>query len=588
MTAADKFQGIAVSPGFAIGQAHLVTRGMPEVPHYCVTPEHLDEECRRFFDAVALSRAQLVAVRDLLEKEQVNQELLYIFDAHRLILDDTTLRDRITAIIRERVNAERAVSRYLHEIIAVFQRMHEPYLREKKSDIEQVGIRILNNLLGTNAEPIFGFPHPVILVAEEFTPSDTLMMAHESVLGFVTQHGGRTSHTAILAKSIGIPAVVGAVSATHRIRQGEYLVLDGFSGWIHVNPDEKVVKHFINRQQQYQAFRERLLAAKVQPAQTRDGHRMLLKANIELDSDAHKARKWGADGIGLYRTEHLYMNRDEMPGEEDLVAAFRGVLRAAGGLPATIRTMDIGGEKQSDVLGRGRGSVVNPALGLQGIRLCLREERAAFTTQLRALLRASTEGGLRILFPMVSGLSELEEALELLEAVREELKRSGIPFDPKVPVGSMVEVPAAALCADQLAARVDFLSIGTNDLTQFTLAVDRLDEAVAYLYEPAHPAVLRLIRMTVQAAHERRIPVSLCGEMAGDPRFAVLFVGMDIDELSATPSCLPLIRRTVRGIDHDWAVEVAQAALGEDRCERVLAHLDRQMREAFGEDHVFH
>ncbi len=588
MTGPVKFRGIPVSPGFAIGEAHLVARGMPEAPHYCVTSEHLDSERQRFLHALAESRAQLTEVRKMMEGENVSQELLYILDAHRLILEDDSLRKGIIGIIDERVNAEWAVKRYLSEIIAVFERMNESYLQEKKCDIEQVGNRLLKNLLGTTDEPISGFPHPVILVAEEFTLSDTLMMAHESVLGFITQRGGRTSHTAILAKSIGIPAVVGAATAPSHVRQGQVLVLDGLSGWVHVDPEPDVVDHFLKRQKQYRSFRSRLMRTKVHPAKTRDGHRIKLKANIELSTDTRKAREVGADGIGLYRTEHLYMNRTTLPTEDELFHVFSSVLEEMQGLPVTIRTLDVGGEKQTDVFGHSGRSVINPALSLHAVRLCLREERDAFATQLRALLRASVKGKLRILLPMISGVSELEEALSLLETAKKELSRAGIAYDKKIKVGIMVEVPAAALCADQLASRVDFMSIGTNDLIQFTLAVDRLDAAVAYLYEPAHPAVLRLIRVTARAARSKGIPVSVCGEMAGDPRFAILLTGLGINELSVIPANLPLIRRTIRGIDHKWAVTMAKSTLREDRCEAVLRHLDKNLQQAFGENHMFH
>ena len=585
----EKLRGIAVSPGFANGQVHLVTQGIPKISRYHLMPEHLPEERQRLLHAIELSRQQLQKVRDRLACEGIHQELLTILDAHALILEDKTLRDGILAYINNNVNAEWAVTRYLSKVIAVFKRMEDSYLREKKSDIEQVGKHILNNLIGDKQEPSPRFSKPVILISKEFSPSDTLLMNHEKVLGFVTQWGGITSHTAILAKSLGIPAIVGVQHATTRIQHGDSLVVDGISGWLYIHPEAETIAYFEERRQKLQQFRSQLMAVASLPTKTWDGHKISLKANIELSADAHRALQFGADGIGLYRTEHLYMNRYTPPDEEELYLAFREAVETMAPGSVSIRTMDIGGEKQSDLLNQRKSyKAINPALGLQAIRLCLGEERPAFIIQLRALLRASIHGNLKILFPMISGIDELKEVLHVLHETREVLRQEGVPFSENIPVGAMVEIPSAALCADELASCVDFLSIGTNDLIQFTLAVDRLDESVAYLYEPTHPAVLRLIKMTVEAARRAQIPVTLCGEMAGDPRYAMLLLGLGLDELSVVPSCLPLIRRTIRGIEHKRAVDVAQVVLGYGQSAKVVTYLEDVMREAFGEDHMFH
>lgn len=590
MKGQETLRGIAVSPGFASGQVHLVAHGMPEVPRYCVMPEHLAEERQRFLDAVERSHQQLREIRNRLAEEGINQALLTILDAHTLILEDKMLREGILAHMDQQlINAEWAVTRYLTKIIAVFKRMKDSYLREKKSDIEQVGKHILNNLMSRHQDAVPGFSEPVILVSKEFSPADTLLMKHETVLGFVTQWGGITSHTAILAKSLGIPAIVGARHVTTRVREGDHLVVDGISGWLYINPDDETIAHFETRLKKFQHFRSQLLTTSILPAQTWDGHTLALKANIELSSDAARAFRLGADGVGLYRTEHLYMNRSVLPDEAVLYRAFREAVEVMAGRPVSIRTMDVGGEKQNDLFDlRKPHKSINPALGLQSIRLCLKVERPAFVTQLRALLRASVHGNLKILFPMISGVAELKEALQLLEETKQALQQEGIPFSDTIPVGAMVEIPSAALCAAQLASHVDFLSIGTNDLIQFTLAVDRLDESVAYLYESTHPAVLRLINMTVEAAHAAHIPVTLCGEMAGDPRCAVLLLGLGLDELSVVPSCLPLIRRTVRGIDHKRAVSVAQTVLECGQSVEVVAYLEEVMQDVYGEDYMFH
>ncbi|MBF0379763.1 MAG: phosphoenolpyruvate--protein phosphotransferase [Magnetococcales bacterium] len=584
-----KLQGVGVSPGIIIGPAHLVARCMPDAPHYCITPDHRQEEEERLLAALEESRLQLINIQQELTKNKNNPELLYILDAHRLILEDTMLRDGTVNYVRKGYNAEWAVVRYLSEIIAVFQQMDDAYLREKRADIEQVGKRLLNNLLGHSEESVAGFPEPVVLVAEEFTPSDTLQMKHETVLGFVAQRGGRTSHTAILAKSLDIPAVVGVPRATGKITQGDMLVVDGLTGLIHVNPNTQTLAQLKDKQQRYILFQQRLMDSTIQPAVTTDGRKILLKANIEIYSDAFKARRLGADGIGLYRTEHLYMNRSILPDEEELCRTFKQVITTMKDLPVTIRTMDLSGEKKSKLFYRdSEHAGINPAMGMQGIRFCLREERQVFLSQLRALLRIGSEGDVRILLPMISGVTELEEVLQLLGEAKESLIKDGLNFNPNVPVGVMVEVPAAALCAKELANKVDFLSIGTNDLIQFTLAVDRQDESVAYLYESGHPAVLRLIAMAMAGGVAGGVPVSVCGEMAGDPRFAALFMGMGIDELSMTSGCLPLIRRITRTIDFTQYQEMASSVLEGHSTAEVMGLLDDMLRSSCGDEYIFH
>jgi phosphoenolpyruvate-protein phosphotransferase (PTS system enzyme I) len=405
----ERLRGIAVSPGIAAGHAHLVARGMPDAPHYCITMDHRQDEEVRLTQALEKSQNQIQQIYATVTQQQTNPELLYILDAHRLILEDTMLRDGTLGYVRKGYNAEWAVVRYLSEIIAIFQKMDDAYLRAKKSDIEQVGKRLLNNLLGHSEESVAGFPEPVILVSEEFTPSDTLLMKHETVLGFVTQWGGRTSHTAIFAKSLGIPAVVGVPKAVVKICQGDMLVVDGLNGLLHINPDPKTLAELTDKQQRYRSFRSRLLEASIQPATTQDGYQVLLKANIEMNSDALRAKRLGADGVGLYRTEHLYMNRSELPDEEELVAVFGQVVATMKDLPITIRTMDVGGEKQTKLFFENRShGGMNPAMGMQGIRFCLREERQVFLSQLRALLRVGAIGNVRILLPMISGIAELE------------------------------------------------------------------------------------------------------------------------------------------------------------------------------------
>ncbi len=589
-----KLSGLPVSPGIAVGEAHIIERGMPDAPEYCVTDAYLEEERRRFLDAIEDARRQLAEVHehlsDTIEASEnghnYNKELLFILDAHRLILEDTMFRDGVLKHINDHCNAEWAVRRYLGEVIAVFQRMDDAYLREKRRDIEQIGQRIMHSLMGNQYGTFAAFRFPVILIAEDFTPADTLLMDHELVLGFVTEMGGSTSHTAILARALGIPAVVAVPQALDVVQSGDRVVVDGLSGAIHIAPSEREQRSFDKRRERYEGVRAALLAQGTDEAKCKDGHRIWLKANIDLHGNAHKAMELGADGIGLYRTENLYMNRARLPTEDELTEIFSHLATSMQGLPVVIRTLDIGGDKQSEMFLRNLPHApVNPALGQRGLRLCLKRERAAFFTQLRAILRASALGYVQLLFPMVTRQAELREALALLEEAKKSLRQEEILFDAEIEVGIMIEVPSAAICADHLAPHVDFFSIGANDLTQFVLAADRCDEMVADLYAPSHPAVLRLIRMAIQAGDMHHTPVSICGEMAADPRFAVLLVGMGMDELSVSLQRLPMIRKIISGIEHRQVVELAHDVLEMTSAEEISEHLERFLKAAFGSDY---
>ncbi|MBF0588207.1 MAG: phosphoenolpyruvate--protein phosphotransferase [Magnetococcales bacterium] len=595
MDIARRLNGMPVSPGIAVGEAHIIERGMPDAPEYCVTEAYLEDERLRFLRAIDQSRQQLDHVhahlKESAEKDQdahqYKQELVYILDAHRLILEDAMFQKGVLGHISEhRCNAEWAVKRYLGEVIAVFQNMEDAYLREKRRDIEQIGQRILHNLMGNRYNAFAAFPNPVILVAEDFTPADTLLMDHEAVLGFVTEAGGSTSHTAILARALGIPAVVAVPHVTEQVRSGDRIVLDGISGTLHLSPDDEEQAGFDARRKQYHASRAALLEIGGAGVETPDGRRVGLKANIDFQADVVRAAELGVDGIGLFRTENLYMNRSRLPSEEELVELFTNLVETMEGKPVTIRTLDIGGDKQSEIfLQRLSHNPSNPALGLRGLRLCLKSERAAFFTQLRAILRAGAGGDVQIMFPMVTRLAELKEALLLLDEAKKSLRLEEVPFVDNPQVGIMIEVPSAALCADQLAPYADFFSIGANDLTQFTLAVDRGDESVAELYSPVDPSVLRLIRMTIQAGDMHHTPIAVCGEMAGDPRYAVLLMGLGIDELSVTPERLPLIRKTICGVEYRQAVDLARTAMEMVSAEEITDHLDRFLKAAFGSAH---
>ncbi|MBF0188018.1 MAG: phosphoenolpyruvate--protein phosphotransferase [Magnetococcales bacterium] len=577
-------RGIGVSAGYSIGVAHLVDRSMPDFPEYCVTPAHIEEERQRFLDALSVSRQQLRDVRDrVIQQDLHNPELLYILDAHRLILEDGMLREGTLAYIDQKCNAEWAIKRYLDDVTTLFLQMDDICLREKQRDIEQECKRVMHNLLGARPEQFYAFMHPVILVAEDFSPSDTLLMNREGVLGFVTQMGGPTSHTAILARSLGLPAIVGAPFTTHHIHAGDPLIIDGVDGILHIHPDDATLTDYEKRRRRFNALQKELQETPTGPARTKDGHRILLKANIELEEEADSAFRQGTDGIGLYRTENLYMNRTAMPDEEELTGIFSRIVQTMHGLPVTIRTLDIGGEKQSEVFWNSLDhDTPNPALGVRALRLCLQREPAVFQTQIRAILRAGVHGPVRILFPLVSDVGEVIEARSHLDKARTSLDEEGIPYLTDIEVGCMIEVPSAALTADIIAPHVDFFSIGTNDLIQFAFGIDRMNSAVSYLYQPAHPAMIRLLKSVCDAGHDHGVQVMLCGEMAGDPRLATLLVGLGLDGLSVSHTTLPVIRRMIHSLSYQDAKQMAEELLISGTTDAILDQLNTLVQNTLG------
>lgn len=545
--------GIGVSRGYAIGRTYLLQRNQMEIAEYAIPDAIIEDEIRRFLNSLDVARKQLQEIRQQIPPTAPG-DLTAFIDTHLLMLQDVTFTEAPVQLIRARkCNAEWALKIQRDLLVQVFEQMDDPYLRTRKDDVDHV-VRRVQRILVTEdpssaGNPDYAEPSPSrlegrVIVADDLTPADTILMQHQGVQAFITEYGGPLSHTAILARSLGIPAVVGARNARAWLGHDEPVIVDGRQGAILVGLDERILRYYRQKQQQERREQRELSKLKGKPAITRDGMTIGLYANIEQPEDATAVRDVAADGVGLYRTEFLFMNRAETPDEEEHLASYLHVIKVLDGSPVTIRTADLGADKQVDG-GRGGPVSTNPALGLRAIRMCLKD-LAMFRPQLRAILRASAFGPVRMMIPMLSAIQEVFQVLRLVAETRQELRDRGLAFDEKLPIGGMIEVPAAAVCAPQFARYLDFLSIGTNDLIQYTLAIDRVDDEINYLYDPLHPAVLMLIHNTIRAGHKAGIPVSLCGEMAGDPRYTRLLLGLGLTEFSMHPTGLLEIKRAVQ------------------------------------------
>ncbi len=549
MTTALLGVGVSGSRPVAIGRAYLFGRE-PSVVTEEIERDRIDAEVQRLDAALECAQQHLESVRRQIP-DSTPLHIAEFIDAHLMMLTDSALVDATKALIRERsINASWALQIQRDTLIEVFDAMGDAYLRTRRDDVDHVVRQIQVFLSGEppaqslSASDLKGR----VIVADDLTPADTILLRHRGISAFVIEHGGPMSHTAILARSLDIPAIMGVHNATHLLRQDELLVVNAESGTVLAGADEGILVHYRQRLISADQRRHRLLELVREPSTSRDGVPVVLLANLELPEDVDTVRSSGASGVGLYRTEFLYMNRIGLPDEEEHLATYLEVVRGLDGIPLTIRTLDLGMDKQVDGLTGAAANLTNPALGLRAIRLCLREP-SLFVPQLRAILRASAHGPVRLMLPMISSIAEVETVLGMIAETRRTLRRQGLPFDPLMPVGAMIEVPAAALCAGGIAKRVDFLSIGTNDLIQYTLAIDRVDDTVNYLYEPLHPAVLRLIRITLMRAAESRTRVSMCGEMAGDPRYTSVLLGLGLRELSMQPASLLEVKDVVRNCD---------------------------------------
>jgi phosphotransferase system enzyme I (PtsI) len=539
--------GLPVSQGIAIGHAHLVSHALLEVNHYQIAPRHLEAELERFDNAVASVDGELLGLKAAAATAQPHSEVGAFIDLQRMMLEDPVLVEAARAKIKEHhYNAEWALVQQMESVVEQFRQIEDPYLRERQADVVQVVERLVKALLG-DPGPLPSKRrdgHGTIIVAHDLSPADTIGFK-DHIAGFITDIGGPTSHTAIVARNLGIPAVVGLRHIRDLLSANELIIVDGTRGIAIVDPDKSVIEEYLLRRAALELERSKLKRLRDTPAATLGGEIIQLLANISGPQDMPQIKETNADGVGLFRTEFLFIDRDTLPDEDEQYEVYRSVLKAASGKPVTARTFDIGADK---TLAGSTRSEPNPALGLRAVRYSLAEPKI-FLTQLRAMLRASAHGKLQIMIPMLAHADEIEQTLVLIEKAKEELREEKIKFDEKLPVGGMVEVPAAALAIGMFVRRLDFLSIGTNDLIQYTLAVDRGNEAVVRLYDPLHPAVLKLISGTIQAAQRAEIPVSVCGEMAGSPAYTWLLLGMGLRSFSMHPARILEIKRQILRAD---------------------------------------
>jgi phosphotransferase system enzyme I (PtsI) len=557
--------GMGVSRGIAIGNVHVIQKDQHDIREYKLKDNEIDTEVKRLESAITCAREQLRAIRKHIP-HATDTDIAAFIDTHLLMLEDSALTHEPARLIREfKYNAEWALKQQRDALVSVFEEMNDPYLRTRKDDVDYVVNRIQRFL--TDRSPM---PHEetdsrkqlsgYIVLANDLTPADTVLMQHNGITAFLTEYGGPTSHTAILARSLGIPAIVGVQQALKYVNEDDYVILDGTHGVLIVDPDKRTLYQYEKLQRKEKRYYSDLKKLKGKPAITLDEIVIDLQANIELPADFDTVKEVGANGVGLYRTEFLYMNRDEPPDEEEHYDTYTKVIDVLDGLPLTIRTLDLGADKQVDG-GRQSGPIAaNPALGLRAVRLCLKEP-SLFRPQIRAILRASVHGPVRVMIPMLSNLHEMNQVLQIVEETKSDLAEKGIPFDHEIQFGGMIEVPAAAVCAEMFARHLDFLSIGTNDLIQYTMAIDRVNDEVNYLYDPLHPAVLKLIHGTIKAGEKAGIPVALCGEMAGESQYTRLLLGLGLREFSVHPSVLLEIKQIITQSHIEELSRLAKKAL---------------------------
>ena len=553
-----EFQGIGVSAGIIIGKAFRLEKESYDIKPTWIGDHEVEQEVERFLAAISASKDQLLMIRKRVESLADNEHL-HIIDAHLMILEDQMLvNETVEYIRRHRLSAEWSLKRVLDKLKEQFERLEDPYFKERKDDLTHIGNRVFNNLLGFSHNNLAELREDVIVVAHDLSPADTANMRKERVIAFVTEVGSKTSHTAIMAHSLEIPAVVGVTGIYDAVKTGESLIVDGITGLVHVSPPQETFITYLDRQRQFKYYERELQKIKDLPAVTTDNKKVTLMANIEFINEVKVVLERGGEGIGLYRTEFLYMNRYYLPSEAEHFRAYKMLVEQIAPYPAVIRTLDIGGDKfisQLDIYDE-----LNPVLGLRAIRLCL-EHVDLFKTQLRAILKASHYGKIKIMYPMISGLDELRSANAVLDEVKAELRQEGTPFDENIPVGIMIEIPSAAITSDILAEEAAFFSIGTNDLIQYSIAIDRVNKNVAYLYEPLHPAILRLISMVIKSAHAKGITTGMCGEMASDPKYTLLLLGLGLDQYSTNADALLKIKKIIRSVSFAEAQEIAQQAL---------------------------
>ena len=570
--------GIGASPGIAIARSHLVNRAKVVAIERPIAPQEVDAEIAAFEAALQTSHDQLVEVKNQALDESLSDHL-YIIDTHLLILEDQMLVGDTKKLIRnELINAEGALNRTLLRFRRIFENIRDEYLRERRSDIDMVGDRIMRNLLGEVREKLNCVDGPVVVVAHDLSPADTVQMDKEKIVGFVTDLGSRTAHTAILARSLGLPAVVGLETVTSLVPDALPMIIDGHTGTVILNPSPKTFREYLEKKQKYEYLEKELEVYRPLPSETLDGHSIALRANIDLHDEVAAARELGAEGIGLFRTEFMFMQGETPPDEEEQLNVYRRIVEEMQPHPVTIRTLDVGGDKFVPEFNL--SDELNPVMGLRAVRFSLKEVNL-FKCQLRAILRASAYGSLRIMFPMISGVGEMRACRQFVEEVKQELRKEGHPFDENVAVGVMIETPSAVLIADLLAREADFFSVGTNDLIQYCLAIDRSNEHVAYLYEPMHPAVLRALKQICLAAKAADIQVGMCGEMAGEQLYCLVLIALGFDELSMNAANISRLKRIMRQVSLQEVREVFDKITDLSTASEVIHALEEEMRRRF-------
>ena len=568
--------GVGVSAGVAIGRAQLISHATLEVAHYAITAKQVPAEIERLETAVNEVQRELEALHGAMTAGDVPGEFGAFLDVHWMILNDPTLSEAPKKIIAEQqCNAEWALTQQMGVLVEQFEQIEDSYLRERKNDVVQVGERVLKRLMGRPGTlPPTKAEEQTILVAHDLSPADVIQFKHHHYGAFMTDLGGVTSHTAIVARSLNVPAVVATHNARQLIRDGELLIVDGSNHVVIVNPDRAVLSEYRLKQNELDLARQKLKRLRTKAAETIDGVKVELHANIELPDDIEQALDNGASGVGLFRSEFLFLNRDGLPSEDEQFEAYRAVAKGMAGKPVTIRTFDLGADKHKEGLDGLSRVAPNPALGLRAVRFCLAEPRL-FLTQLRAILRASHYGNVQILIPMLASAGEIDQTLALLAQAKETLREQGVPFNARLAVGGMIEIPAAVLAMDAFLKKLDFLSIGTNDLIQYTLAVDRADEAVSHLYDPLHPAVLRLLSLAFGTATKARVPLAVCGEMAGEVLLTRLLLGMGLTLFSMHPAHLLTVKQRVLQSDAGVAKAMVDRIRRADDPRKVLALVEK-------------
>ncbi|MEW6100682.1 MAG: phosphoenolpyruvate--protein phosphotransferase [Candidatus Omnitrophota bacterium] len=571
-----KLKGIPAASGISIGKAYKMGREDFDIPKIAIQDTEIPLQIQLFEEALIKTRREIIDLQKKIGAD-MGQDEAQIFDAHLLVLEDRMLIEEvISRLKRERLNVPYIFQEVIKKYIDVFSKIEDEYLKERLADINDVGKRILRNLLGKEQRRLADVSEKVIVVAHDLSPSDTAAMHKQNVAGFVTDIGGKTSHTAIMAKALEIPAVVGAEDATSRIKSSDMLIVDGSMGMVIIDPDEETLSIYRQEEEKLRGITEKFLSAKDLAATTLDGKEVKILANIEFPDEVPSVKLHGAAGIGLYRTEFFYMNRKDLPSEEEHYQAYKYVAEEIKPNTVIIRTLDLGGDKflsQFEI-----PHEMQPFLGWRAIRFCLARPDI-FKLQLRAILRASVHGNLKLMYPMISGIEELKQANKILEEAKEELRQKNTPFNNDIEVGAMIEVPSAAMTADILAEEADFFSIGTNDLIQYSLAVDRVNEKVAYLYEPSHPAVLRLIKNIIDSGHNANITVGMCGEVSGEPSFALILLGLGLDEFSMPPQVIPQIKYIIRTVTFEEAKVLAKEALKLSAAKEVEEFSQTRLRE---------